>query len=43
MEAPCTPFFAFVHYIEPHLRYAPPGRYRHQHLPAASATGASRQ
>ncbi len=27
------PFFAFVHYIEPHLRYAPPGRYRHLHLP----------
>jgi arylsulfatase A-like enzyme len=27
------PFFAFVHYLEPHLRYAPPGRYRHQHLP----------
>lgn len=28
-----APFFAFVHYLEPHLRYAPPGRYRHQHLP----------
>jgi arylsulfatase A-like enzyme len=28
-----TPFFAFVHYLEPHLRYAPPGRYRHRHLP----------
>jgi arylsulfatase A-like enzyme len=27
------PFFAFVHYLEPHLRYAPPGRYRHLHVP----------
>lgn len=28
-----VPFFGFVHYLEPHLRYAPPGRYRHMHLP----------
>ncbi|HEV8441086.1 MAG TPA: sulfatase [Methylomirabilota bacterium] len=28
-----TPFFAFVHYMEPHLRYAPPGRYRKLHVP----------
>jgi arylsulfatase A-like enzyme len=27
------PFFAFIHYLEPHLRYAPPGRYRRLHLP----------
>jgi arylsulfatase A-like enzyme len=28
-----APFFAFVHYMEPHLRYAPPGRYRRMRLP----------
>ncbi len=28
------PFFAFIHYMEPHLRYAPPGRYRTLHAPA---------
>jgi arylsulfatase A-like enzyme len=27
------PFFAFVHYMEPHIRYAAPGRYRTLHVP----------
>ena len=27
------PFFAFVHYMEPHIRYAAPGRYRTMHVP----------
>jgi arylsulfatase A-like enzyme len=27
------PFFAFVHYMEPHLRYGAPRRYRRAHLP----------
>jgi arylsulfatase A-like enzyme len=26
------PFFAFVHYMEPHLRYQPPGRFHAMHL-----------
>jgi arylsulfatase A-like enzyme len=27
------PFFAFVHYMEPHIRYSAPGRYRTLHVP----------
>ncbi len=27
------PFFAFLHFMEPHIRYAAPGSYRHRHLP----------
>jgi arylsulfatase A-like enzyme len=27
------PFFAFLHYMEPHIRYAAPGRYHDMHLP----------
>lgn len=27
------PFFAFLHYMEPHIRYAAPGRYHTMHLP----------
>lgn len=27
------PFFAFLHYMEPHIRYAAPGRYRTMHVP----------
>jgi arylsulfatase A-like enzyme len=28
------PFFAFLHYMEPHIRYSAPGRYRTMHVPA---------
>jgi arylsulfatase A-like enzyme len=28
-----TPFFAFLHYMEPHIRYRAPGRYRTLHTP----------
>ncbi len=34
-----APVFAFLHYMEPHIRYAAPGRYRHLHLPKG-VTGA---
>ncbi len=27
------PFFAFIHYMEPHLRYQPPGRFHSLYLP----------
>lgn len=33
-RAASNPFFAFVHYMEPHIRYAAPGKYRTMHLPA---------
>ncbi len=29
-----TPVFAFIHYMEPHLPYHPPGRFRRRHLDA---------
>jgi len=31
------PFFAFVHYMEPHIRYAAPGRYHTMHVPGELA------
>jgi len=33
------PFFAFIHYLEPHLRYAAPGGYRTRHLPRGVGDG----
>ena len=27
------PFFAFLHFMEPHIRYSAPGRFHHMHLP----------
>jgi arylsulfatase A-like enzyme len=31
------PFFAFVHYMEPHIRYAAPGQYRTMHVPPGTS------
>src|SRR5262249_52026663 len=37
------PFFAFLHYMEPHIRYAAPGRFRTMHLPPGVDDARSRK
>lgn len=36
------PVFSFIHYMEPHLPYRPPGRFRHRHLTARAEVRARR-